>query len=86
MKWVESWYISYALLGLSAAGLVPILLPLFIGRTKGATGIGFVVAAFNLGGLTAPIWGTCMVLAQREQHGTGCFPVSGKRGRGDGRI
>ena len=57
MKWVESWYISYALLGLSAAGLVPILLPLLIGRTRGAADIGFVMAAFSLGGLTAPIWG-----------------------------
>ncbi len=57
MKWIESWYISYALLGLSAAGLVPILLPLLIGRTRGAADIGFVMAAFSLGGLTAPIWG-----------------------------
>ncbi len=57
MKWIESWYISYALLGLSAAGLVPILLPLLIGRTGGAAEIGLVMAAFSLGGLTAPIWG-----------------------------
>ena len=57
MRWVESWYISYALLGLSAAGLVPILLPLVISRSGGATDIGLVMAAFSLGGLTAPIWG-----------------------------
>jgi MFS family permease len=57
MKWVESWYISYALLGLSAAGLVPILLPLVISRSGGAGDIGLVMAAFSLGGLTAPIWG-----------------------------
>jgi DHA1 family tetracycline resistance protein-like MFS transporter len=57
MKWVESWYISYALLGLSAAGLVPILLPLVISRTSGAVGIGLVMAAFSLGGLTSPVWG-----------------------------
>ena len=57
MKWVESWYISYALLGLSAAGLIPILLPLLVGRTSGAADIGFVMAAFSLGGLTAPLWG-----------------------------
>ncbi len=57
MKWVESWYVSYALLGLSAAGLIPILLPLLIGRTGGAGHIGLVMAAFSLGGLTAPVWG-----------------------------
>ncbi len=33
MKWVERWYISYALLGMTAPGLVPILLPILIGRT-----------------------------------------------------
>ena len=57
MKWIESWYISYALLGLSAAGLIPILLPLLVGRTSGAADIGFVMAAFSLGGLLAPLWG-----------------------------
>jgi MFS family permease len=57
MKWVESWYISYALLGLTSAGLVPILLPLVTSRTNGAEDIGLVMAAFSLGGLTAPIWG-----------------------------
>jgi len=57
MRWVESWYISYALLGLSAAGLIPILLPLLVGRTSGAADIGFVMAAFSLGGLIAPLWG-----------------------------
>jgi MFS family permease len=56
-KWVENWYISYALLGLSAAGLLPILLPLLVERTWGAADIGFVMAAFSLGGLTAPFWG-----------------------------
>ncbi len=57
MKWIETWYISYTLLGLSAAGLIPILLPLLISRTNGAADIGFVMAAFSLGGLTAPAWG-----------------------------
>jgi DHA1 family tetracycline resistance protein-like MFS transporter len=57
MKWVESWYISYAFLGLSAAGLVPLLLPLVISHTSGAAGIGLVMAAFSLGGLTSPVWG-----------------------------
>jgi MFS family permease len=57
MKWIETWYISYALLGLSAAGLIPILLPLVISQNGGAAEIGLVVAAFSLGGLSAPIWG-----------------------------
>ncbi len=57
MKWVETWYISYALLGLSAAGLIPILLPLVISHSGGAADIGLVMAAFSLGGLSAPIWG-----------------------------
>ena len=57
MKWAESWYISYALLGFCAAGLIPILLPLVVSRTSGAADIGLVMAAFSLGGLTAPIWG-----------------------------
>ncbi len=57
MKWIEHWYVSYALLGLSAAGLLPILLPLLAGRSGGAAEIGAVMAAFSLGGLTAPAWG-----------------------------
>ncbi|MHB8908832.1 MAG: MFS transporter [Syntrophales bacterium] len=57
MQWIETWYLSYALLGLSAAGLLPILLPLLVGQTGGAADIGFVMAAFSLGGLTAPVWG-----------------------------
>jgi DHA1 family tetracycline resistance protein-like MFS transporter len=58
MKWFEWWYISYALIGLSAAGLVPVLMPLFMGRANGAVHIGLVMAAFSLGGLTAPLWGS----------------------------
>jgi len=57
MKWIERWYISYALLGMTAAGLVPILLPILIGRTGGAADIGLVMATFSMGGLTAPVWG-----------------------------
>ena len=57
MQWVERWYISYALLGMCSAGLVPILMPLVVSRTGGAADIGLVMAAFSLGGLTAPFWG-----------------------------
>ena len=57
MKWVESWYISYALLGAAAAGILPILLPVVVAQTSGASQIGLVMAAFSFGGLTAPVWG-----------------------------
>ncbi len=57
MKWIETWYLSNALLGAAAAGLIPILLPLEVGRTGNAAAVGFVMAAFSLGGLTAPVWG-----------------------------
>ncbi|MGA2764755.1 MAG: MFS transporter [Spirochaetia bacterium] len=57
MRWVESWYISYALLGAAAAGILPILLPVVVAQTSGASQIGLVMAAFSFGGLTAPVWG-----------------------------
>ena len=55
-QWVEPWYVAYALLGAAAAGLVPILLPLAVSRAGGASDAGLAVAAFSLGGLTAPVW------------------------------
>lgn len=57
MRRVESWYLAYALLGLSAAGLIPILLPLLEARGGTAAQVGLVMAAFSLGGLSAPLWG-----------------------------
>ena len=59
---MEPWYLAYALLGASAAGLVPMLLPLAVYRSRGAASVGWVIAAYNLGGLTAPLWG---ILADR---------------------
>ncbi len=56
-SWVETWYLAYALLGASVAGLVPILLPIATERRGGAANVGFVMAAFSLGGLSAPLWG-----------------------------
>jgi MFS family permease len=56
-KWVEPWYFSYALLGAMLAGLAPILLPLAVSRTGTPAEVGLVMAAFNLGGLAAPLWG-----------------------------
>jgi MFS family permease len=54
---VEPWYLAYALLGATAAGLTSILLPLAVSHTGSATHIGLVMAAVSLGGLTAPLWG-----------------------------
>jgi DHA1 family tetracycline resistance protein-like MFS transporter len=56
-RWVEPWYLAYALLGATAAGVAPILLPLAVSRTGSAAHIGLVMAAVSLGGLTAPLWG-----------------------------
>ena len=56
-KWIESWYFSYALQGAAVAGLIPILLPVFVNRFGNPIDVGFVMAAFSLGGLTAPFWG-----------------------------
>ncbi len=39
------------------AGLAPILLPLIVSRSGSATQVGLVMAAFSIGGLTAPVWG-----------------------------
>jgi DHA1 family tetracycline resistance protein-like MFS transporter len=61
-RWVEPWYLAYAFLGATIGGLAPILLPLAVSQTGSATHIGLVMAAFNLGGLTAPLWG---ILADR---------------------
>jgi MFS family permease len=54
---VETWYLAYALLGATVAGLVPVLLPLRVSRVSGMTQVGLVMAAVSLGGLTAPLWG-----------------------------
>jgi MFS family permease len=56
-QFVETWYLAYALLGATTAGLVPILLPLTVSRAHDATEVGLVMATVNLGGLTAPLWG-----------------------------
>jgi MFS family permease len=56
-RWVEPWYVAYGLLGATLGGLVPILIPLAVGRAGDALDVGVVMAAFNLGGLAAPLWG-----------------------------
>jgi len=57
-RWVEPWYLAFALSGATTSGMSVILLPLAVNRTGGASHIGLVMAAFNLGGLTAPLWGS----------------------------
>jgi DHA1 family tetracycline resistance protein-like MFS transporter len=62
LKWVEPWYLVYAILGVTIAGLVPVLLPLRVGQAGTPAQVGWVMAAVSLGGLSAPLWG---VLADR---------------------
>ncbi|MDD8018086.1 MAG: MFS transporter [Bacteroidota bacterium] len=56
-KWVEPWYLSYALLGISIAGVLPIILPLAVSHNGTIADVGLVIAALNLGGMIAPLWG-----------------------------
>jgi hypothetical protein len=53
-RWVEPWYVVYALLGIAMNGVAPLLLPLAVSRVGNAAEIGLVMAALSLGGLTAP--------------------------------
>jgi MFS family permease len=55
---VESWYLTYAILGATMGGMVPVLGPLFVlNRLGSPIYVGLAMAAFNLGGLAAPLWG-----------------------------
>lgn len=54
---IEPWYLAYLLLGFGMAGVAPILLPLAVAERGSAAQVGLVMAAFSLGGLTAPLWG-----------------------------
>jgi MFS family permease len=49
--------VAYALLGVTAAGLMPVLFPLTVSTANSAMLVGLAVAAFSLGGLTSPFWG-----------------------------
>jgi MFS family permease len=56
---MEPWYLSYAILGCTIGGMFPILIPLLAFKRFGsACHVGLVMAAFNLGGLLAPIFGS----------------------------
>jgi hypothetical protein len=59
------WYLSYGLLGVAAAGLTPILLPLIVCRRATATDVGLVMAALNIGGLVGPVAGTSRIVMAR---------------------
>jgi MFS family permease len=57
--WVEPWYLSYAILGCTMGGMFPILIPILaLKRFSSSCHVGLVMAAFNLEGLMAPIWGS----------------------------
>ena len=64
-NWSEPWYAVYGLLAIAAVGITPILLPQYVNRGGHATAVGLVMAAFNLGGLSAPIWGR---MAEHRLH------------------
>jgi predicted MFS family arabinose efflux permease len=57
-RWVETWYLSYAILGCTMGGMFPILMPLLaLKHFNSACHVGLLMAAFNLGGFIAPLWG-----------------------------
>ena len=70
-RWVEPWYLSYAVLGALASGLAVILIPLVVTSSGGAaTHIGAAIAAQNVGALFAPLWGW---IADRSRAYRGIF-------------
>jgi MFS transporter, DHA1 family, tetracycline resistance protein len=57
-RWIEPWYLAYAILGALASGSAVILIPLaVVGRGGSATQVGAAIAALNVGALFAPFWG-----------------------------
>ncbi len=55
---VAPWYLAYLILGLLTSGLLPFLLPLMVARTSQRLGdVAYVIGAYNLGLLAAPILG-----------------------------
>jgi MFS transporter, DHA1 family, tetracycline resistance protein len=57
-RWIEPWYVAYAILGALASGSAVILIPLaVVSRGGSATQIGAAIAAQNVGALFAPFWG-----------------------------
>src|SRR5277367_5488101 len=58
LRWIEPWYVSYAILGALASGAAVILIPLMVDENGGtAIQIGMAIAAQNCGAFSAPLWG-----------------------------
>lgn len=64
-KSIEPWYLIYGLMGIIAAGILPMLLPQYINNAGSAAQVGMVMAVLNIGGLSAPLWG---YLADKQLH------------------
>jgi len=58
LRWVEPWYLAYALLGAGVAGMIPILIPLLVNTSGNVAQVGLVMAGISFGGLAAPLWGS----------------------------
>jgi len=58
LRWVEPWYLAYALLGAGVAGMIPILIPLLVNSIGDVAQVGLVMAGLSFGGLAAPLWGS----------------------------
>ncbi len=57
-RWIEAWYLIYAVLGIVSSGLVPVLLPLMMAAlSPNVATVGYVVGAYNMGLATSPLWG-----------------------------
>lgn len=56
-RYSQPWYLGYAFQGAVVLGVAPILIPLIVGNSAGATAAGLVVAAFYTGQLAAPALG-----------------------------
>lgn len=57
-RWIEPWYVAYAILGALASGTAVILIPVAVTANGGsAMQIGAAIAALNFGVLFAPFWG-----------------------------
>jgi hypothetical protein len=55
---VAPWYLAYLILGVITSGMLPFLLPLMVATTTHDLGhIAYIIAAYNLGLLPAPLLG-----------------------------
>jgi len=51
------WYWGYLFQGTAILGVLPILIPIVVAQTQGASAVGMVVAAFYLGQVLSPVLG-----------------------------